>query len=91
MPLIVRVPTVLRAHTGGEAQVEADGSTVGEVVKDLVSRFPGFEGHLTTETGDVQKFVNLYLNDEDVRYLDKLDTAVSDGDELSVLPAVAGG
>jgi len=91
MALTVRIPTVLRAHTGGEPRVQAEGSTVGEVLKDLISRYPGFDGHLTTDTGDVQKFVNLYLNDEDIRYLDQLGTLVSDGDELSVLPAVAGG
>ncbi|MFN0091252.1 MAG: ubiquitin-like small modifier protein 1 [Acidimicrobiales bacterium] len=91
MPVSVRLPTVLRPHTGGLAKVEASGATIGEIVADLLSRYPAMKGHLTTESGELQKFVNVYVNDEDVRYLDKLNTPVADGDEVSILPAVAGG
>ncbi|MDY7105355.1 MAG: ubiquitin-like small modifier protein 1 [Actinomycetota bacterium] len=91
MPVSVRLPTVLRPHAGGQSSVEAEGATVGELVSDLVERFPGMAGHLTTPGGELQKFVNVYVNDEDVRYLDKLDTKVGESDEVSILPAVAGG
>jgi MoaD family protein len=87
----VRLPTVLRPHAGGKSSVEAEGATVGEVVKDLASRFPGMAGHLLDEGGQLQRFVNLYVNDEDIRYLQKLDTSVKEGDEVTILPAVAGG
>jgi molybdopterin synthase sulfur carrier subunit len=87
----VRLPTILRAATGGAATVEAEGATVGEVFDDLVRRFPDLKGRVITEDGTLHKFVNVYLNDDDVRYLDKLDTKVADGNEISILPAVAGG
>lgn len=67
------------------------GSTVGELVIDLVTRFPGMKGHLTDDAGQLQRFVNVYVNDEDIRYMGKLDTPVKEGDEVSILPAVAGG
>ena len=91
MSVSVRLPTVLRPHANGEARVGASGTTVGEVVKDLVAQFPGISPNLLADDGSLHRFVNVYVNDEDVRYLDKMDTAVSDGDELSILPAVAGG
>ena len=91
MPVSVRLPTVLRPHASGASVVEADGSTVGDVVGELVARFPGMAGHLTDESGQLQRFVNVYVNDEDIRYLDKLDTPVKEGDEVAILPAVAGG
>jgi molybdopterin synthase sulfur carrier subunit len=87
----VHIPTVMRAATDGVAQVPSDGSTVGEVLTDLVSRFPGLDGQLLGADGALHKFVNVYVNDDDVRYLDKLDTKVGPGDTLSILPAVAGG
>jgi len=87
----VRLPTILRTHAGGQASVSAEGGTIGEVVEDLVRQFPGMGGHLRGPDGGLHRFVNVYLNDEDVRYLDKLDTKVSDGDTVSILPAVAGG
>jgi molybdopterin converting factor small subunit len=71
--------------------VQVDGSTVGEVVRDLASRYPAMSAHLLDDGGQLQRFVNLYVNDEDIRYLEKLDTPVTDSDEVTVLPAVAGG
>jgi MoaD family protein len=87
----VRVPTVLRAAAGGSATVDAEGETVGQIVESLVARFPAMAGQIVTEDGSLHKFVNVYKNDDDIRYLDKLDTKVADGDVISILPAVAGG
>ena len=91
MPVDVRLPTILRPLAGGQAQVKANGATIGEVFEDLVKQFPGLSDRLITEEGALHKFVNVYLNDDDVRYLDKLDTKVGDADVVSILPAVAGG
>ena len=91
MPVEVRLPTVLRQHAGGLASVKANGETLEEVFGDLVRQFPGLNGQVVTEEGALHKFVNVYRNDDDVRYLDKLGTEVSDGDVISILPAVAGG
>jgi molybdopterin synthase sulfur carrier subunit len=87
----VRLPTVLRPHAGGAASVKAEGATVGEVLADLVRQHPAISGQVITDQGVLHRFVNVYVNDDDVRYLDKLDTKVSDDDVLSILPAVAGG
>jgi molybdopterin converting factor small subunit len=87
----VRLPTIMRTHAGGQSEVSAEGGTVGEVVDDIVRQFPGTAAHLKAPDGGVHKFVNVYLNDEDVRYLQKLETPVSAGDKVSILPAVAGG
>ena len=91
MPVDVRLPTILRQHAGGQSSVKANGGTVGEVFEDLVRQFPGLNGRVVTEDGALHKFVNVYVNDDDVRYLDKLDTKLSDDDVVSILPAVAGG
>jgi sulfur-carrier protein len=91
MAVEVRLPTLLRPHTGGDASVTAEGATVGEVFSELVDRYPGLAGQLVDESGGLHKFVNVYRNDDDVRYLEKLDTKLSDGDVVSILPAVAGG
>ena len=91
MAIEVRLPNILRPHAGGQATVTADGATIGEVLRSLVAEFPGLTGQLITETGQMHKFVNVYVNDDDVRYLDKLETKVADGDTVSILPAVAGG
>jgi len=91
MPVSVRLPTIMRTHAGGQSEVSAQGATIGEVIDDLVLQFPGTATHLKAPDGGVHKFVNVYLNDEDVRYLGKLDTPVKDGDQVSILPAVAGG
>jgi molybdopterin converting factor small subunit len=91
VPVDVRLPTILRPLAGGQSQVRANGSTIGEVFEDLVKQFPGLADRLVTEDGALHKFVNVYLGDDDVRYLDKLDTKVADTDVESILPAVAGG
>ena len=91
MSVSVRLPTILRSHAGGQSQVSAEGTTIGEVVDDLIRQFPGVQQTLRAPDGGLHRFVNVYVNDEDVRYLDKLDTKVADGDTISILPAVAGG
>ena len=91
MPVEVRIPTMLRAHVGGAATVEVPGGTVGEVIGELVAKFPGLNGQVVTDEGTLHRFVNVYVNDDDIRYLDKLDTKVGEGDTVSILPAVAGG
>ena len=91
MPVEVRLPTVLRQYAGGRASVHANGVTIGEVLEDLVRQFPPMGGHVVTEEGSLHKFVNVYKDDDDIRYLDKLDTKVEDGHVITILPAVAGG
>lgn len=87
----VRLPTVLRPAANGQSAVEARGVSVGEVVEALIADYPGLQENLVDSDGDIRKFVNVYLNDEDIRFIDKLDTPVADGDEVAILPAVAGG
>ncbi len=91
MPVEVRLPTVLRTHADGQPTVSVDGATVGEVFTALVEQYPGLRGNLLDDAGGLHKFVNVYKDDDDIRYLDGLDTKLSDGDVLSILPAVAGG
>ena len=91
MSVEVRLPNVLRPAAGGVSTVSANGSTIGEVLRDLIDTYPSMAGQVLTEEGTLHKFVNVYVNDDDVRYLDQLDTKVSNGDEVSILPAVAGG
>jgi len=91
MAVEVKLPTLLRTHAGGASSVPAEGATVGEVFADLTARFPGMADNLVDEDGTLHKFVNVYRNDDDIRYLDSLDTKVADGDVISILPAVAGG
>jgi molybdopterin synthase sulfur carrier subunit len=90
MPIEVRIPTILRQYTGGEKAVVGSGSTLDELFTDLESRHPGLRDRLVDPSG-LRRFVNVYLNDEDVRFLGGLETPVSDGDQVTVLPAVAGG
>ena len=91
MAVTVKIPTPLRKLTNGATSVDADGSTIGEVVAALEAAYPGIKERLVDESGDLRHFVNIYLNGEDVRYLDGLNSAVGDKDELSIVPAVAGG
>ena len=91
MPVEVRLPTVLRTHADGNASIQAEPGTLRAVFDGLVAQYPGLEGQLTDDTGSLHKFVNVYANDDDVRYLDGLDTKLADGDVVSILPAVAGG
>ena len=89
--VVVRIPTPLRRITSGQDKVEMDGSNLGELINGLESKFPGFRDRLVDETGELRYFVNIYLNGEDVRYLEGMDTATKNGDEISIVPAVAGG
>ncbi|MFI5307839.1 MAG: ubiquitin-like small modifier protein 1 [Polyangiales bacterium] len=90
MAVKVRVPTPLRTLTGGKDEVEARGKTVREVIDDLERAYPGMKDRLCDEKG-VRRFVNIYQNEEDIRFLDSLETAVKDGDSISIVPAIAGG
>lgn len=87
----VKIPPVLRPQTGGEATVATDGSTVGDVLQSLVGAHPDTRSQLFSEDGALNRYVNVYLNDEDVRVLDGLETAIDDGDTVVILPAMAGG
>ncbi|MGH3439114.1 MAG: MoaD/ThiS family protein [Sciscionella sp.] len=90
MAVTVSIPTILRTHTGGEKSVEAKGSTLAEVIEDLEANHGGLKARLVKE-GKLHRFVNVYVNDEDVRFSGGLEAAVADGDNLTILPAVAGG
>jgi sulfur-carrier protein len=87
----VRLPTIMRTQAGGQSEVSAEGGTVGEVVDDLIRQFPGTAKHLRTSDGGLHRFVNIYVDDDDVRYLQGVDTPVGEGAQVSILPAVAGG
>jgi sulfur-carrier protein len=87
----VKLPTIMRSATGGEAVVDGTGRTLREVLADLESRYPGLTRNVLADDGALHRFVNVYLNDEDVRYLGALETEVNEGDVVSILPAVAGG
>ena len=91
MSITVRIPTPLRRLTGGTDVVDSEGSNISEVVENLESNYAGFKERLIDENGEMRYFVNLYLNGEDVRFLEGLDTLTKDGDEISIVPAVAGG
>ena len=91
MSLSVRIPTQLRTLTGGSGEVQVEGATVGEALKALDATYPGFADRLFDDGGNLRRFVNIFLADEDVRFLDGLATPVSDGQTLSIVPAVAGG
>jgi MoaD family protein len=91
MAIEVRIPTILRTYTDGQKAVEGKGETLADLLDDLDGRHPGLCGRLVTEDGSLHRFVNVYVNDEDVRFLGGLQTPVSDGDSVTVLPAVAGG
>ena len=87
----VRVPSVLRSVTGGEKVVRGSGDTVAALIESLSGRYPGLRGQLVEEDGSLRTFVNVYVNDEDIRYTGKLETPVRGGDVVSILPAIAGG
>jgi MoaD family protein len=88
---MVKIPPVLRASVGGAKEVEASGASVGDVLRSLADQHPATESQLFSEEGDLNRYVNVYLNDEDVRVLDGLDTTVSESDTIVILPAMAGG
>jgi molybdopterin synthase sulfur carrier subunit len=91
MSVTIRIPTTLRTLTGGASQVEVEGATVGEVLGALESAHPGFAERLFDDDGNLRRFVNVFVADDDVRYLDGVGTAVPDGETVSIIPAVAGG
>lgn len=91
MSVEIKLPTVLRTIADGQATVSVDGATVGDVFTALVDRYPGLRANLLDDAGGLHKFVNVYKDDDDIRYLDGLDTKLADGDVLTILPAVAGG
>ena len=90
MAIEVRIPTILRTYTGGEKSVDGDGASLNALIDDLEANHPGIKERLI-EGGDLRRFVNVYINDEDVRFMGSLDAELSDGDQVVVLPAVAGG
>ena len=91
MSIRVRIPTPLRRFTGGSEEVVVSAATIGAVVNDLERQFPGIRDRICDEEGKVRRFVNFYLNGDDIRFLSELETPVKDGDEISIVPAIAGG
>jgi len=91
MPVTVLIPTPLQKLTNGNAEVTADGSSVGDIVNALEAQFPGIKERLCDDSGKLRRFVNVYLNNEDIRFEQNEETPVKDGDELSIIPAIAGG
>jgi molybdopterin converting factor small subunit len=91
MTVSVRIPTILRTYTGGESEVTANGDTVAAVLDDLDSSYSGIKGRIVDEQGELRRFVNVYVGNDDVRFLENLDTKTPDGTQISVIPAVAGG
>jgi molybdopterin synthase sulfur carrier subunit len=87
----VRIPTVFRKFTDGRSTAELEPGTIADLIDQLDANFPGFKSQVITDEGQLHKYVNVYVNDEDARYLEQLDTKVSDGDTVSLLPSVAGG
>jgi molybdopterin synthase sulfur carrier subunit len=91
MAVKVRIPTPLRKITNGSDEVIAEGANISEVIEDLEKNYPGIKERICEENGELRRFVNLYLNDEDIRFKENLETTLSDNDELSIIPAIAGG
>jgi len=91
MPVMVRIPTPLRSITKGSAEVQTKDGTVDDVMLDLERQFPGLRDRLVDETGELRRFINLYVNEEDVRFLQGRTTVLKDGDTVSIVPAIAGG
>ena len=91
LPVQVHVTSVIQKAVNGQRELEVDGATVGEVIANLEGRYPGFRATVMDESGQLHRFVNIYLNDEDIRYLGGAETALQDGDKVSILPALAGG
>ena len=91
MSVHVRVPTILRTYTGGDSEVTAEGGTLAEVLESLDGSYPGIRARIVDETGELRRFVNVYVGNDDVRFLDSLQTPTPDGTQISVIPAVAGG
>ena len=91
MSVHVRVPTILRTYTGGDSEVAAEGATLGDVLEDLDQRYSGIKARILDDQGELRRFVNVYVGNDDVRFLDGLQTPTPEGSSISVIPAVAGG
>lgn len=91
MPVKIRIPTPLRKLTNDQDLVQVDGDTVGAAIGQLHARFPGIKERLLDETGGVRRFINVYVNEEDIRFLQNQQTPLKEGDEISIIPAIAGG
>ncbi len=91
MPVLVRIPTPLRTVTKGAGEVYGEGANVGELIADLERQFPGLRERLVEDQGELRRFINIYVNQEDIRFLKGKNTALKDGDEVSIVPAIAGG
>ena len=91
MSVSVRIPTILRTYTGGESEVTANGDTLAAILDDLDSNYAGIKGRIVDEQGELRRFVNVYVGNDDVRFLESLDTQTPEGTQISVIPAVAGG
>jgi molybdopterin synthase sulfur carrier subunit len=91
MAMVVRIPTPLRTVTKGSAEVRGTGATVADLIDDLEQNYPGLKDRLVDEAGTLRRFVNIYVNEEDIRVLDGQSTTLKDGDEVSIVPAIAGG
>ena len=91
MSVVVRIPTPLRKMTQNEAEVSAEGSDIASLIDDLENNYPGIKDRICDDQGEIRRFVNIYLNDEDIRFLQGQSTGLTDGDEVSIIPAIAGG
>jgi molybdopterin converting factor small subunit len=91
MSVSVRIPTILRTYTNGESEVQADGASLAEVLDSLDTSYPGIKGRILDDEGKIRRFVNVYVGNDDVRFLEALETSTPDGAQISVIPAVAGG
>lgn len=91
MAVTVRIPTPLQRLTNGQGEVQCEGSNVGELLKDLEKRYPGIQERICDEQGKLRRFVNIFVNEEDIRFLQGDQTAIKDGDDVSIIPAIAGG
>jgi sulfur-carrier protein len=91
MAVVVRIPTPLRAMTKGSAEVQATADTVDDLIKDLDRQYPGLRERLVEDSGEIRRFINIYVNQEDIRFLEGAKTALKQGDEVSIVPAIAGG
>ena len=91
MSVTVRIPTILRSYTGGESEVTAEGTTLAAVLDDLEAKYAGIRARILDDAGDIRRFVNVYVGNDDVRFLDGLGSATPEGTQISIIPAVAGG
>ena len=91
MSVSVRIPTILRTYTGGESEVSAEGETLAEVIDDLEAKYSGIKARILDDQGAIRRFVNVYVGNDDVRFLDNLETKTPDGTQICIIPAVAGG